>query len=158
MICESCLVPAETSKCTLIRVTGLVLAWRLERMKVNYCSRCLRSEIVKFNLYNLFLGWWSLHGLLATPFALIWNSVIFFRSFGTPAPDADAKPVSMTEEEMERLKLYTTYIVEQMAAGYPARDISYAVAEKAKLEPAQVMLFIKVVAKSHPGLGEDLGL
>ena len=93
MICQSCGVEAPTQKVFFMQHVGMLIAFRHSRIGGQFCRTCVQQHFRRMTLTTLFLGWWGMISMFATPIVLLNNIFNRLRARGlAPVPPAGQAP------------------------------------------------------------------
>ena len=148
MICQSCGVEAPTRYVAFYQNIGALLMSFTRSIEGNLCKRCIHRYFWKFTLTNCTLGWWSVHALFFTPF-LILNNIGRYAFCLTmdPVPPGATQP-ELTEAEIERITSHASDLFERLNAGDKLEDVAQVIAERARVTPGQIALYMHLVAEA----------
>ncbi len=71
--CPNCMHRTVETARKLVVVRGMLIFFRYGSISLVGCCKCVSEQSRSVAGGNLFLGWWSLFGVIATPFALLQN-------------------------------------------------------------------------------------
>lgn len=94
MTCQSCGVEAPVQKVFFMQHIGAIVMFHHKRIGGLFCRDCVRKYFSEYTLKTLFLGWWGMISMFATPVVLIVNIINRLRAWNLPAvPQAARVPV-----------------------------------------------------------------
>lgn len=148
MICQCCGVEAPTKYVAFYQNIGALVMRFTRSMQGNLCKSCIHEYFWKFTLTNATLGWWGLHSLIITPFLIVNNvgRYVFCLTM-EPVPPGAAVP-QLNEDEIARIAQHIDDLFERLAAGDPLEAVARQIAERARVTPGQVLLYLQLAAQS----------
>src|SRR3954451_14168355 len=103
MICQSCGVEAPTQKVLFVQHIGAVVMFFHKRIGGLFCRNCVNKYFGEYTLKTLFLGWWGVISVFATPVVLIIDIVNYFRAWTLAPVPAGATSPRLTDDAIARL-------------------------------------------------------
>jgi hypothetical protein len=142
MICQSCGVEAPTRKVLFVQHIGAVVMFFHKRIGGLFCRNCVNKYFGEYTLKTLFLGWWGVISVFATPFVLLINIFNYFRAWTLPPVPAGATSPQLTEAAIQRLGPLTSELIERLNRNEPFDSVAAAIAAKAGVSPGQVARYV----------------
>ncbi len=141
--CQNCGIDAPTQQVSLNQNIGLVVFRLSESTEGQLCRRCISHTFQRYTLVNLTLGWWGILSFFLTPIFLFSNFVQYRAARRLPEVPSDASRPRLTDELREKLGAFKEEIAACLNNGDSPEVVAIALAELAKVTPAQALLFIK---------------
>ena len=142
MICQSCGVEAPTRKVLFVQHIGAVVMFFHKRIGGLFCRNCVNKYFGEYTLKTLFLGWWGVISVFATPFVLLINIFNYFRAWTLQPVPAGATSPQLTEAAIQRLGPLTSELIERLNRNEPFDSVAAAIAAKAGVTPGQVARYV----------------
>jgi hypothetical protein len=147
MICQACGIEAPTRKVFFVQHIGAIVMFFHRRIGGEMCRNCMMKYFTEYTSKTLFLGWWGVISIMATPIVLIINIVNYFRAWSlAPVPVGATSPV-LTEEAVARLRLHTSELIDRLNKGEKLRSVADAIGAKATVTPGQVVRYVQALAQ-----------
>lgn len=73
--CPLCKKNKPINAIKLRRAKGLIFLTVFEKYVIIGCHSCIKKEVNTANSHNIIFGWWSVKGLLTTPFNILSNYI-----------------------------------------------------------------------------------
>src|SRR6267142_2755564 len=103
MICQSCGTEAPTRKVLFVQHIGAVVMFFHRRVGGLLCRNCVTKYFTQYFFVTLFLGWWGLISVFATPVVLLIDIFNYFRAWTLePVPTGATVPV-LTDDAIRRI-------------------------------------------------------
>jgi hypothetical protein len=142
MICQACGVEAPTRRVGFYQNIGAVAVRFSKSVEGNLCKSCVHKYFWQFTTVSLFLGWWGVLSLVATPVFILNNLVRYVVCLGMdPVPPGALRP-QLTQELIARLRLHTESLIERLKHGEALERVARDVALRAAVTPGQVALYV----------------
>ncbi len=149
MICQDCGLEAPTKYVSFHQNVGMLFMRQSKSVEGYLCKSCIHRHFWKMTGTNLFLGWWGTISFIITPF-LILNNVGRYRfCVGMTAPSPDAERPVLTEEAFQKLNPHAQHLFDRLNAEDDFQEVAEDVAERTKVTPALVALFVQAVARAQ---------
>jgi hypothetical protein len=148
MICQLCGVQAATRHVVFYQNIGALIMRFHKSIEGELCKTCIHEQFWMFTLVNVTLGWWGIISLIVTPFFIINNVARYLMCLSMPPAGANTPAVDLTDEAIQKIQPYASYIVEQLRAGNAVEQVVAAVAQNAGVSPAQVERYIVALAQA----------
>ena len=142
MICQSCGVEAPTRKVLFVQHIGAVVMFFHKRIGGMFCRNCVNKYFGEYTLKTLFLGWWGVISVFATPVVLLINIFNYFRAWTLKPVPAGATPPQLTDDAIQRLGPLTSELIERLNKNEPFESVATAIAAKARVTPGQVARYV----------------
>ena len=85
--CHSCGHVAPTRKVMFVQHIGAVVMFFHKRIGGEFCRNCVGKYFGEYTVITLFLSWWGLVSVFATPIVLLINIANYFRAWSlAPVP------------------------------------------------------------------------
>lgn len=151
MICQSCGVEAPTQKVMFVQHIGAIVMFFHKRIGGLFCRNCVSKYFSQYTLTTLFLGWWGLISVFATPVVLLINICNWFRAWSLPPVPAGAGPPQLTDDAIHRLNPLSSDLVAQLNGGKGLHLVASDTAMKAGVTPGQVVRYVQALAAQDKG-------
>jgi hypothetical protein len=145
MICQSCGIEAPTRKVLFVRHIGAVVMFFHKRIGGELCRNCVNRYFREYTLTTLFLGWWGIISMFATPVVLLIDIANYLRAWSLPPVPAGATAPRLTDEAIARLRPMTQMLVQRMNSGESIEAVANDVAKRSVVTPGQVILYIRAL-------------
>ncbi len=73
MACQGCGIEAPTQQVLFVQHIGAVVMFFHKRISGQFCRDCVRKYFREYTVTTLFLGWWGVISIFATPVVLVIN-------------------------------------------------------------------------------------
>lgn len=147
MICQSCGVEAPTQKVLFVQHIGAVVMFFHKRIGGNFCRNCVRKYFGEYTLKTLFLGWWGMISVFATPVVLLINIANWFRAWSlAPVPNG-AGPPTVTDDVVARLTPHVGNLIDRLNAGEALQAVCADIGQKAGVTAGQVTRFVQLLVE-----------
>jgi hypothetical protein len=151
MICQGCGVEAPTKYVAFYQNIGALVMRFTKSVEGNLCKRCIHRYFWEFTPLTLLVGWLGTVSIIIAPCIVLNNVVRYLFCLGMEAPAPDAAPPQLTQEAVERLRPHLQRLADELNAGRKLDEVAREVADIAGVTPAQVVLFVRAVAKQAQG-------
>jgi hypothetical protein len=151
MICQSCGVEAPTQKVLFVQHIGAVVMFFHKRIGGLFCRNCVNKYFGEYSLMTLFLGWWGLISVFATPVVLMINVANYFRAWTLPPVPVDAIAPRLTDEAIGRLQPVTSEIIDRLNRNEPLRDVAASIGARVSVTPGQVIRYVEALVAQARG-------
>jgi len=149
MICQSCGVEAPTRKVFFVQHIGAVVMFFHKRIGGLFCRNCVNKYFGQYTLTTLFLGWWGIISLFATPVVLIIDIVNYFRAWTlAPVPPGATVP-QLTDAAIGRLQPLTGELVDRLNKGEDFQKLAADIGARASVTPGQVVRYVQALIASQ---------
>jgi hypothetical protein len=145
MICQSCGVEAPTQKVLFVQHIGAVVMFFHKRIGGLFCRNCVNKYFGEYTLMTLFLGWWGIISVFATPFVLLINIFNYFRAWSLQPVPAGATSPQLTDAAIQRLGPLTSELIERLNKNEPFDAVATSIAAKAGVTPGQVGRYVQAL-------------
>ena len=146
MICQGCGIEAPTRKVFFVQHIGAVVMFFHKRIGGLFCRNCVRKYFSEYTLKTLFLGWWGMISVFATPVVLLINIVNWFRAWSLPPVPAGAVAPQLTDDAIARLNPFVSDLAAQLNKGTAMPTVGTDIAAKAGVSPGQVVRYVQALA------------
>ena len=146
MICQACGVEAPTQKVFFVQHIGAVVMYFHKRIGGLFCRNCVRKYFSEYTLKTLFLGWWGVISVFATPVVLLINIFNWFRAWSLPPVPAGAVAPRLTDDAINRIHPLSSDMLGQLNGGKALPLVASDIALKAGVTPGQVMRYVQALA------------
>ena len=146
MICQSCGVEAPTRKVFFVQHIGAVVMFFHKRIGGLFCRNCVNKYFSEYTLKTLFLGWWGVISVFATPIVLLIDIANWFRAWSLPPVPAGAAPPRLTDDAIARLNQFSGDLIAQINGGKDLQAAAADIAAKAGVTPGQVVRYVQALA------------
>jgi len=153
MICQSCGIEAPTRKVFFVQHIGAVIMFFHKRIGGLFCRNCVNKYFSEFFFKTLFLGWWGVISVFATPVVLIIDIVNYFRAWNLAPVPAGAVAPQLTDAVVMRLQPHTPELIERFNKGESLEKTASDIGAKAAATPGQVVRYLQALiqqSKSGP--------
>src|SRR5262245_36680731 len=153
MICQSCGVEAPTRKVFFVQHIGAVVMFFHKRIGGLFCRNCVNKYFAQYTLTTLFLGWWGVISLFATPVVLLIDIVNYFRAWSLPPVPAAATAPQLSSDAISRLQPYTPALAPRPNRAETWQSVAGDIGASAAVTPGQVVRFVQALvaqSKSKP--------
>lgn len=82
--CQACGASGPTKKVLFIQHIGAIVLMFNKHIRGEMCRKCIDKYFWEYTLTTLFLGWWGMASVIATPFILLHNIVRYSFTLGMP--------------------------------------------------------------------------
>jgi len=96
MRCQSCGAQAPTYRVFFVQHIGAILFFFHKRISGSLCRSCVDKYFSQYFLTTLFLGWWGVISMFATPVVLIIDLVNYIPAVAALRPARREQPPSIT--------------------------------------------------------------
>lgn len=149
MICQSCGVEAPTQKVLFVQHIGAIVMFFHKRIGGNFCRNCVRKYFSEYTLMTLFLGWWGVISVFATPVVLLINIFNWFRAWSLPPVPAGAVAPQLTSDAITRINPLSNDLITQINAGKGLQTVASDIATRAGVTPGQVVRYVQALAAQN---------
>jgi hypothetical protein len=146
-VCQSCGIEAPTQRVLFVQHIGAVIMFFHKRIGGEFCRNCVNKYFREYGLMTLFLGWWGIISVFATPIVLLIDIFNYFRAWNLPPVPADARVPQLDDRAIDKLHPLWPEIVARLNRDEKFDDIVRDLAPKASVTPAQVMLYTNAMIK-----------
>ncbi len=152
MICQSCGIEAPTRKVLFVQHIGALVMFFHKRIGGLLCRNCVSKYFREYTLTTLFLGWWGVISMFATPVVLIINIANYFRAWSlAPVPVGAAAP-QLTDDAIARLRPLTPDLIARLNKGEDLQAVAADIGARASVTPGQVVRYVQaLIAQSKSG-------
>lgn len=145
--CQSCGIEAPTQRVFFVQHIGAVIMFFHKRIGGEFCRDCVNKYFQEYGLKTLFLGWWGVISIFATPVVLLIDIFNYFRAWNLPPVPANARVPRLDDQAINQLHPHWPEIVSRLNSGEEFDNVARAMAPKASVTPAQVALFTNAMIK-----------
>jgi hypothetical protein len=145
MICQSCGIEAPTQKVFFVQHIGAIVMFFHKRIGGLFCRNCVNKYFTEYFFKTLFLGWWGVISVFATPFVLIIDIVNYFRAWGLASVPAGAVAPRLTDADVTRLQPHASELIDRLNKGEQFEKIATDIGAKASVTPGQVGRYVQVL-------------
>jgi hypothetical protein len=150
MICQACGIEAPTRKVFFVQHIGALIMFFHRRIGGLFCRNCVNKYFSEYFLKTLFLGWWGIISMFATPVVLLIDLVNYARAWTlAPVPVGAAVP-QLTEAVVARMQPHAGELIERLNKGELLERVAGDIAKKASITPGQVVLYVRALAAQSP--------
>jgi hypothetical protein len=146
-VCKSCGIEAPTQRVLFVQHIGAVIMFFHKRIGGEFCRTCVNKYFREYGLKTLFLGWWGIISVFATPVVLLIDLFNYLRAWNLPPVPAGATIPRLDDRAINRLQPYWPKIVARLNSGEKFDEIAEDFALKASVTPAQVALYTNAMVK-----------
>ncbi len=146
MMCQSCGVEAPTRKVFFVQHIGAIVMYFHKRIGGLFCRNCVRKYFSEYTLKTLFLGWWGVISVFATPIVLLINICNWFRAYSLAPVPAGAVAPQLTDDVITRLQPLHGDLIDQLNEGKPLPDVAAQIGGRAGVSPGQVVRYVQALA------------
>jgi hypothetical protein len=97
MRCQSCGAHAPTYKVFFVQHIGALLFFFHKRISGSFCRSCVDKYFREYFITTLFLGWWGVISIFATPVVLVIDLVNYIPAVAALRPLRREQPPSITK-------------------------------------------------------------
>src|SRR5436309_2115152 len=124
MICQSCGVEAPTQKVLFVQHIGAIVMFFHKRIGGYMCRNCVNKYFSEYSLMTLFLGWWGVISVFATPVVLLINIANRFRAWGLPHVPEGATVPQLTDTAIGRLNPVSGELIARLNKGEDLQKVA----------------------------------
>jgi hypothetical protein len=146
-VCQSCGIEAPTQRVLFVQHIGALVVFFHKRIGGEFCRNCVNKYFREYGLTTLFLGWWGIISVFATPIVLLIDIFNYFRARNLPPVPANARVPRLDDRAINTLHLHWPEIVARLNRNENFDDVARDLAPKASVTPAQVMLYTNAIVK-----------
>ena len=153
MICQACGVEAPTQKVLFVQHIGAIVMFFHKRIGGLFCRNCVNKYFREYTLTTLFLGWWGIISVMATPVVLLIDIANYFRAWGLPPVPAGATAPQLSNDAVARLQPLTSELVQRLNRGEKLPGVAADIGARAAVTPGQVVRYVQALvaqSKSKP--------
>jgi hypothetical protein len=153
MICQSCGIEAPTQKVLFVQHIGAIVMFFHKRIGGLFCRNCVNKYFGEYTLTTLFLGWWGIISVMATPVVLLINIANYFRAWTLPPVLAGATTPQLRDDDVARLQPFTSNLIERLNRGEKLQSVADDISANAGVTPGQVVRYVHALiahSKSNP--------
>ena len=145
MICQSCGIEAPTRKAFFVQHIGAIVMFFHKRIGGLMCRNCVSKYFRQYTLTTLFLGWWGVISLFATPVVLLINIVNYFRVWGLAPVPAGASVPLLTDDAIRRLNPLAQTLIDRLNKGEKIDRVAPDIGAQAAVTPGQVLRYVQAL-------------
>lgn len=145
MICQACGIEAPTQKVMFVRHIGALVMFFHKRIGGELCRNCVNKYFAEYGLTTLFVGWWGIISMFATPVVLIIDVANYFRAWNLPPVPAGATVPRLTDDSVQRLQPFTPSLVERLNRNEKLETVAADIARDAGVTPGQVIVYVRAL-------------
>jgi hypothetical protein len=145
MICQSCGIEAPTQKVLFVQHIGAIVMFFHKRIGGLFCRNCVNKYFGEYTLTTLFLGWWGIISVLATPVVLLINIANYFRAWTLPPVLAGATAPQLRDDDVARLQPFTSNLIERLNRGEKLQSVADDISANAGVTPGQVVRYVQAL-------------
>jgi hypothetical protein len=153
MICQSCGIEAPTQKVLFVQHIGAIVMFFHKRIGGVFCRNCVSKYFREYTLTTLFLGWWGIISVMATPVVLLINIANYFRAWTLAPVVAGATAPQLRDDDIARLQPFTANLIERLNRGENLQSVAADIGANAGVTPGQVVRYVQALiahSKSNP--------
>src|SRR3954471_17898470 len=145
VICQRCGVEAPSKRVEFHQNIGALVVRFKKSCKGNLCKNCIHKTFWSFNAVNLSVGWLGYISLIVAPCFIVNNLAYYFGALGMPKTPRDAKPPTLDDAAVQRLRPYTAELFRRANQGEAIGELATQVARQAQVTPGQVVIYMIAV-------------
>jgi hypothetical protein len=152
MICQSCGIEAPTQKVLFVQHIGAIVMFFHKRIGGLFCRNCVNKYFSQYTLTTLFLGWWGIISIMATPVVLLIDIANYFRAWSLAPVPAGATAPQLSDDAVARLHPFTSHLIERLNRGEKMPAVAADIGASAGVTPGQVVRYVQaLIAQSKSG-------
>lgn len=149
MICQDCGVEAPTKYVAFYQNVGVLVMRFTKSVEGNLCKSCIHRNFWSMTGITMAVGWLGTISLVLAPCFVINNTFRYLFCLGMEPVPADASAPRLTDADVKRMEPYMEELFERLNQDEEFEDVADDIADKARVTPGQVALFVRAVIAQH---------
>jgi hypothetical protein len=146
MICQACGIEAPTRKVFFVQHIGAIMMFFHKRIGGLFCRNCMNKYFTEYFFTTLFLGWWGVISMFATPVVLLLNIANYLWAWTLAPVPVGAVVPQVTEGVIARMQPYIRELIERLNKSEPLEKVAVHIGAQASVTPGQVVRFVQALA------------
>lgn len=148
MICQHCGIEAPTKYVAFYQNIGALVMRFTKSVEGNLCKPCIHKNFWSMTGITLLIGWLGTISLILAPIFVLNNIFRYLFCLTMEGVPPDAVTPRLTEADVDRIAPHAEELFKRLQ-DEDFEDVADDIADKARVTPGQVFLFIREVAAAQ---------